>query len=1257
MSVSENLPVPKGRSQSPITGTGIQAGFDMVHAAQNFQLGKFAHAALSLTLIFSLTFAPAIPAFAQGKLVGDATRQVKPPVDSPNGVLTSGLRGGPQDGGGCNVPTDASHSPLFDSKPFTQHMLRFEEFGSAPLDSNAENTGYKAGSTAGCSQDYDSEQAGYCSPLPQPTWAGASKGGKYYAYGQVSNKALDTTMGQPLYPYPTVYTNKDHPNPWEAAIVAEHTGPMQPLVAGDKYNTIADGRPPGPQFGHQRWDEFFPKVYTQTAQAGVRPNGGFRDRMQKHDYDAGEFGPGGLYHNSVHSIAASACSESSSQTSCDSVANPLVRDGLDKMCTWNSGNNTCSETFAGTTAGIRGKFHPLFPEQDHQALRTFDGTFPPKLMMTRYSQSVLFRHHNALPIKFEANRGFGNHFITTHHHNGHNPAESDGFAEAFFLPGQFYDYAWPMILAGHDPVDENHPHFPATNPRALEMRASTPCDEDSGEVLTVSLPSPTKNGAGQVCERADKLKENATRVAGGASYGEATYEDSAACGWRSVKQMCDANGRVQVPGDWKETMSTHWFHDHMLDFTAQNVYKGNAAMMNIYSGIDSGREGWLCHQDDPENNVNLCLPSGSALKWGNRDYDINLELAGKAWGQDTRVYEGTDSSLTIGAPAGKTRADATSPVEGQLWFNHFNTDGFLGDRMTVNWLSDPFLNVRARRYRFRVLNAHVSRFLRVALVVQRGDTSGEFPGKIQGVSYDRVPFYMVGNDGNIMEHSLAMDGSRDLDADGDLQEHHGILPTLSIAERWDLVVDFSENNGAGLKPGDKLYMVNLLEHKNGKRPQQSISLADALSGAYSGDGIDTACDTVVDKFLEFRIQSCTDKAGNPANSCQVGDGAIASQQDQSMDPGLYVEGNANGPGGSALTMIPMPTITPQELEQAHHRTFIFGRGAATDFKPKTITEAQGTNSAAPSHVPFGTDDFVYEVNGEGINFDEHHKVPVLADLPWGIKVDEGDMLNGDMNRLSAAPKLGDLEIWHIQNGGGGWSHNVHIHFEEGRILTRDGQTPPDWERFGRKDVYRVGRMDDSGSEITLAMRFRDFGGAYMEHCHNTQHEDHSMLLRWDIENPGQLSPFLTPEPQWNGCTYTESYALPTARTQENGRDRPGELVGDFKAKEDFLDDNNAAGLLCAAGAIEACNSGTSTPVGNGGTQVAIPVIEPSVTPDNNVTPVAPPEDTNTTPPVAAEKPKENKEAKKAAKAAKKAAKEAKKAAKKAKKRRGGKGKN
>ena len=82
-----------------------------------------------------------------------------------------------------------------------------------------------------------------------------------------------------------------------------------------------------------------------------------------------------------------------------------------------------------------------------------------------------------------------------------------------------------------------------------------------------------------------------------------------------------------------------------------------------------------------------------------------------------------------------------------------------------------------------------------------------------------------------------------------------------------------------------------------------------------------------------------------------------------------------------------------------------------------------------------------------------------------------------------------------------------------------------------------------------------------------------MLLRWDIENPGQLKPFLTPEPQWNGCTYTESFDLKTARTQEDGAERAPELIGDWKAREDFLKDNNAAGLLCAAGAVEQCAGG------------------------------------------------------------------------------------
>ena len=52
----------------------------------------------------------------------------------------------------------------------------------------------------------------------------------------------------------------------------------------------------------------------------------------------------------------------------------------------------------------------------------------------------------------------------------------------------------------------------------------------------------------------------------------------------------------------------------------------------------------------------------------------------------------------------------------------------------------------------------------------------------------------------------------------------------------------------------------------------------------------------------------------------------------------------------------------------------------------------------------------------------------------------------------------------------------------------------------------------------------------MEHCHNTQHEDNAMLLRWDIENPGQVKLMPTPIPSWDGVTYVDTVALPTART-------------------------------------------------------------------------------------------------------------------------------
>ncbi|MCX7084404.1 MAG: multicopper oxidase domain-containing protein [Methylococcales bacterium] len=868
-------------------------------------------------------------------------------------LVTSSLFVVTQAEAGFNIPTATVNkiTGLFTPVPsplciagscateFTAKILLFDEFGTKNLSSTNSTVTLPP-------------VLGDCSSMPD-------------------GAALDTFLKEDLNSTPSRLANISAANAWEVKI--------KDCVPGVT-STVAEGRPSGEEFAHQRWDEFPAQKYFQSAQTGARDNGGLRDNRQMHGYKTGEFAKGGLYYIDV-----------------DGDGNP-------------------------GTQGLKIRLHPALPVQDKNSVWTFDGTLPPKLLMAKYGEALIFRHWNALPIDVSANNGFGRHTISTHEHNGHNGAESDGFMHAYSYPGQFYDYHWPMVLAGHDSI----------NVGALSVKTGAP----------------------------------------------------------------DGNGGItQVPGDWHETMSTHWFHDHMMDYTAQNVYKGNAAMMNYYSAIDRGREpanlaeasgssdkpGYGCNYADnnpisnPSSfNVNLCLPSGSGLDWGNRDYDVNLVLADKAW----------DTS-------------------GQLKFNIFNLDGFLGDRMTVNWEYKPYMDVRARRYRFRLLNGAVSRNFKVAVVQALTDSKGTI------TSYKSIPFYMIANDGNLMQHAIPFPiKTQPIDPVTKKPDPTWILseglPEQGIAERYDIIVDFAQ-----VPVGGKVYLVNLLEHQNGTGPSSIRKLVDVIgvpaikgvaatktspaiaavpavtvdglttNATYVADGI--SGDPVVGKFLEFRVQTY-------------------SGTDLSMNPVDYMETvTVAGKQVPGRQMIPVNKPTPAELKAAVQRTFAFGQSNGTDTTPWTVK----------------TDD----ISGGGLAADEH-RVSAAPELP---------ILPND---------LGKVEIWHIQ-GAGGWTHPVHVHFEEGQILKRGGVAPPIWEKYARKDVYRVGPMLDSTTSIDMAIRFREFAGTYMEHCHNTQHEDHSMLVRWDIERPGQTLRMPVPMPDWNGTTYDQSISLPTVK------------FGDLSAKKSF----------------------------------------------------------------------------------------------------------
>src|SRR2546425_733158 len=94
-------------------------------------------------------------------------------------------------------------------------------------------------------------------------------------------------------------------------------------------------------------------------------------------------------------------------------------------------------------------------------------------------------------------------------------------------------------------------------------------------------------------------------------------------------------------------------------------------------------------------------------------------------------------------------------------------------------------------------------------------------------------------------------------------------------------------------------------------------------------------------------------------------------------------------------------------------------------------------------------------------------------------------------------KRNTAEKWIFQNSSGGWQHPIHVHFEEFQMLSRNGVAPPRVER-GRKDVARL-QFDE---EIVVYFKFSDFIGQYPMHCHNVVHEDHEMMLSFDIDDEG-----------------------------------------------------------------------------------------------------------------------------------------------------------
>jgi FtsP/CotA-like multicopper oxidase with cupredoxin domain len=228
-------------------------------------------------------------------------------------------------------------------------------------------------------------------------------------------------------------------------------------------------------------------------------------------------------------------------------------------------------------------------------------------------------------------------------------------------------YGYPMICRIHNDLPANHTGFgtPEISTHLHNLHAASESDGFPGDYYSATKAGPTLTAKGRF---KDHLYPNAYA-------GFDTPPNSL--------------------GDYREALGTLFYHDHTLDFTGSNLYRGLMGMYILYDHLDSGNE---------------ADPTPGALRLPSHPYDYPLIF-------------------------GDRRFDAA----GKLYYDAINPEGVLGDKVMVNGMIEPVLKVAARRYRFRLLNGGPSLFYAFALVN---------PNNI------KQNFTYIGNDGNLLPKPL-----------------------------------------------------------------------------------------------------------------------------------------------------------------------------------------------------------------------------------------------------------------------------------------------------------------------------------------------------------------------------------------------------------------------------------------------------------------------------------------------------------------------
>ena len=373
---------------------------------------------------------------------------------------------------------------------------------------------------------------------------------------------------------------------------------------------------------------------------------------------------------------------------------------------------------------------------------------------------------------------------------------------------------------------------------------------------------------------------------------------------------------------------------------------------------------------------------------------------------------------------------------GKSYFRHLPNHGFVGDIFTTNCVAYPVLKVKRRKYRFRFLGASVSRIYEFSL---------QTDGKVvpAGLDADGEAAFLA--DPANFDFATANWDTNPKKRQGQWRYRGGQQSHIlhQIAAEGGLLPNRIVRNKCEIWPA--------------KRREFVIDFSTTLDGQPTYDGQEFyLVNTYQMTNGRKRTEQTRVKLDALGNEIRDANGNFVFEPNPEFEPGfcvpmvkIVIEGNDRPVDNSLIpnALRPLPVINMKRLKELRTRTFELQRSGRLGSEVEWL------------------------INGE-----EFHP-----------------------NHNMAFPTLGQPEVWTIRNGGGGWVHPMHMHYEEHRVISRNGVPqgldPSHPDDIGREDVVAL----EPSEEVVFYRNFRTFTGPYVAHCHNLAHEDHNMMFGFKVE--------------------------------------------------------------------------------------------------------------------------------------------------------------